>query len=245
MNRRRVVAYTRVSTDAQAVGGVSLATQAARLTAYCDALDFELVSIESDAGVSARTLRRPGLARALSRLEDGSAQALAVTKLDRLTRSVRDLAALVEGYFAGGPVGAELLSVGDSIDTRTASGRLVLNVLVSVAQWEREATAERTREALAEVRAAGGVLGADALGWRRTSALDAQGRRTIETDEREVETIARAHELRARGLSLRAVAGILAAERRPTKRGGKWSAETVRAALARHNCTQRTREPDR
>jgi hypothetical protein len=129
-------------------------------------LELELVAIEADEGVSAKTLRRPGVQRALAALEEGRADALLVTKLDRLTRSVRDLGDLVDRYFADGSRWS-LLSVGDSIDTKTAAGRLVLNVLASVAQWEREATGERTRDALAEVRRQGGTLGGEALGWRR------------------------------------------------------------------------------
>lgn len=230
--RRPVVGYVRVSTEAQA-DGVSLAAQSSKLAAYCEALDLSLVAIETDAGASARTLRRDGLQRALARLEYGSATALAVTKLDRLTRSVRDLAELVERYFARGDLA--LLSVGDSIDTRTAAGRLVLNVLVSVAQWEREATGERTREALAEVRAQGGTLGAAALGWSRTRERDEHGRLRVALVAGEVDALARMVELRAQGLSLRQIASTLASEGRPTKRGGRWSAEQVRVALARHS----------
>jgi hypothetical protein len=77
-------------------------------------------------------------------------------KLDRLTRSVRDLGALLDGYFHDR---FALLSVMDSIDTRTAGGRLVLNVLASVSQWERETIAERTRTALAFKREQGVKLG--------------------------------------------------------------------------------------
>jgi DNA invertase Pin-like site-specific DNA recombinase len=99
-----------------------------------------------DAGESAKTLDRPGLQRALGTLKRGEADALLVVKLDRLTRSVVDLGSLVERYFAPGK--AALLSVGEQIDTRSAAGRLVLNVLASVSQWEREAIAERTATAM-------------------------------------------------------------------------------------------------
>ena len=68
-------------------------------------------------------------------IRSGGASALLVVKLDRLTRSVRDLGELVEGYFAD-PDGPALLSVSEQIDTRTAAGRLVLNVLGAVSQWE-------------------------------------------------------------------------------------------------------------
>jgi DNA invertase Pin-like site-specific DNA recombinase len=63
-------------------------------------------------------------------LRRGEAEALLVAKLDRLTRSVKDLGTLLDKYFADD---FTLLSVADSIDTRTAAGRLVLNVLMSVA----------------------------------------------------------------------------------------------------------------
>jgi DNA invertase Pin-like site-specific DNA recombinase len=69
-----------------------------------------------------------------------------VVKLQRLTRSVRDLGHLVEKYFAPGK--AALLSVSEQIDTRSAGGRPVLNVLASVGQWEREAIGERTATAM-------------------------------------------------------------------------------------------------
>src|SRR6267143_62139 len=73
--------------------------------------------------------------------QQAKAKALLVVKLDRLTRSVADLGRLVERYFAPGK--AALLSVGEQIDTRSAAGRLVLNVLASVSQWEREANSQR------------------------------------------------------------------------------------------------------
>lgn len=79
-------------------------------------------------------------------LRAGQADAILVVKLDRLTRSVRDLGELVERYFATGRWA--LLSVSEQIDTRSAAGRLVLNVLASVAQWERETTGERTSAAM-------------------------------------------------------------------------------------------------
>ncbi len=165
----RVVGYIRVSTEGQADGGVSLDAQRSKLEAYAFACDLDLVTVEVDAGLSAKTMRRPGLQRALESLRRGDAEGLLVAKLDRLTRSVRDLGTLVEDYFSDG---FSLLSVGDSIDTRSAAGRLLLNVLASVSQWEREATGERTREALAHVKAQGVLLGAEgSVGVGRTSAM--------------------------------------------------------------------------
>lgn len=227
----RVVGYIRVSTEGQADGGVSLDAQRAKLTAYCAALDLVLVAVEADAGLSAKSLERPALQRALGMLRDGQADALLVVKLDRLTRSVRDLGTLVEDYFAAGRW--SLLSVADSIDTRSAAGRLVLNVLASVAQWEREATAERTRDALAHLRAEGVQLGGAALGWQHTEAVDAAGRRVVAVVEDEAATVARILALKAEGRSVRAIAEDLAAEGRRTKAGGRWHPTTVQRVIAR------------
>ncbi len=82
----RAVGYIRVSTDKQAEHGVSLEAQHAKLTQYAALYDIELVDIIVDAGVSAKTLDRPGLQRALGMLRKGQASALLVAKLDRLTR---------------------------------------------------------------------------------------------------------------------------------------------------------------
>lgn len=227
----RVIGYVRVSTDQQADGGVSLAAQRAKLAAYCTALDLELVGIEEDAGLSAKTLARPGLQRALGAMRDGRADAILVVKLDRLTRSVRDLGALVEDWFATGRW--TLLSVADSIDTRTAAGRLVLNVLASVGQWEREATGERTRDALAHLRAEGVQLGGAALGWTRTEATDADGRRVVAVVESEARAVARILALRAEGQTFRAIAEALTAEGHAPKRGAAWHANTVKRVCDR------------
>lgn len=226
----RVIAYIRVSTEGQAEGGVSLDAQRAKLEAYCIAMDLELVRVEVDAGVSAKSLDRPGLRRALEALEGGKAEGLLVTKLDRLTRSVRDLGELVERYFT---TRWSLLSVADSIDTRSAAGRLVLNVLASVAQWERETTAERTKEALAHLRAEGVPLGGAALGWQHTADTAPSGRRVIEAVASEAETVARILELRAAGHSLRSIQRALEAEGHRTKAGGRWHATTVSRVIER------------
>src|SRR6266849_3042786 len=155
----KAVGYIRVSTDKQAEHGVSLDAQQAKFAAYAALYDLTLVEVIVDAGVSAKTLDRPGLQRALGMLRKGEAHALLVAKLDRLTRSVKDLGTLVENYFSSDTI--TLLSVADNIDTRTAAGRLVLNVLASVSQWEREAIAERTTEALSHKRSKGEKLGGD------------------------------------------------------------------------------------
>lgn len=226
----RIVAYLRVSTEHQAEGGVSLAAQRAKVEAYATLYELDLVAVVEDAAVSGKTLARPGLDRALAMLEAGEAEGLLVAKLDRLTRSVRDLGSLLDRGFRERWA---LLSVAEQIDTRSAAGRLVLNVLAAVSEWEREAIGERTRDALAHLKAEGVVLGGAALGWERTEERDAEGRRVVRPLADESATVARIRALKAEGLSLREIARRLEAEGHRTKRGGRWHPQTVARVLRR------------
>jgi DNA invertase Pin-like site-specific DNA recombinase len=209
----KAVGYVRVSTEKQRDHGISLEAQKAKLEAYVVLYELELVDIIVDAGVSAKTLDRPGLQRTLGMLRQGTANALLVVKLDRLTRSVKDLGSLVEDYFSSDKI--TLLSVADAIDTRTAAGRLVLNVLGSVAQWERETIGERTAEALAHKRAQGRKTGGDVPygytveGDGKTLVVDA-------TEQGLVEVIRGA---RQRGQSQRAIVVELAQRGLTTRKG--------------------------
>jgi site-specific DNA recombinase len=225
MSRTRTVAYLRVSTDKQADRGVSLDAQRAKVAAYAELYDLELVDVVVDAGASAKTLDRPGLERALTMLRRGEAEALLVVKLDRLTRSVRDLGELVERHFAPGK--AALLSVGEQIDTRSAAGRLVLNVLASVSQWEREAIGERTAAAMQHKAACGEFTGGEAPYGHR---VDPDGR--LAPVEAEQNVIAEARRLRASGLSLRNVARELDASGLRSRTGRAFAPAQVARMVA-------------
>jgi len=225
MTRTRTVAYLRVSTDKQADLGVSLDAQRAKVAAYAALYDLDLVDVAVDAGASAKSLDRPALAGALDRLARGEADALLVVKLDRLTRSVSDLGELVDRCTRQGWA---LLSVSENIDTRTAAGRLVLNVLASVAQWEREAIGERTAAALAFKASQGEFCGGEApYGWR----LAADGVHLSPHPEEQA-ALALAGELRAAGLSLAKVGERLAERGYLPRNGRRWHSQTVKNLLA-------------
>lgn len=224
----RVVLYARVSTADQSDNGVSLDAQQAKMTAYASLYDLEVVETIVDAGESAKTLDRSGLQRALGLLRAGKADGMVVVKLDRLTRSVADWQLLIDDYF-GEKSGKQLFSVADSIDTRTAAGRLVLNVLLSVAQWERETTGERTREALRHKirnreRCGKVRFGFDLAGDGKTLIPNAAEQRAIDLIS----------ELRSAGRTLRQIAAELTARHVPTKEGGTaWAHTAVGRILKR------------
>ncbi len=229
-SKTRVQGYVRVSSDQQSEEGVSLAAQRARLEQFCLLYDLELIGVIEDAGFSGKSLQRPGLQSALSALTEDRADGLLVAKMDRLTRSVRDLGLLLDGYFKQDYA---LLSVGEQLDTRSAAGRLVLYILAVVSAWEVDACAERTRAALAHLRTEGVRLGGEAIGWRRTGERDADGRLVVEELPEERAIVDRIVELRAEGASLREIARILENDGVPTKRGGRWSHRTVAAVIRR------------
>jgi len=150
-SKRKAVGYIRVSTTEQATEGVSLEAQETRVRAFCEAKQWELIKVYSDKGESGKSLDRPGIRSLINDLKANGVDVVVIVKLDRLTRSVRDLGSLIEDLFAG----VSLASVEESLDSTTANGRMVMNLLGTVAQWEREIIGERTANALRFKRSKG------------------------------------------------------------------------------------------
>jgi DNA invertase Pin-like site-specific DNA recombinase len=201
-----------VSTEEQATDGCSLDAQIEKLKAYAALYGIELVDILVEAGVSAKTLDRPELEKALERLDRGEADGILIPKLDRLSRSVGDWDYLIKNYF-GEKAGFQLWSVADAIDTRTAAGRMVLNILMSVAQWERETTSERTRDTLQSKKARGEKTGGEIpFGYTVGEPTIGAGGKLIKTlkpcpvEQAILETI---RQLRDSGMTLQGIAAEL------------------------------------
>ena len=232
----RLVGYCRVSTEEQAREGVSLDAQRERLAAYATALGHELVAVEVDAGISGKVKpeQRPGLARALKMVRSGDADGLVVLKLDRLSRTTRDVLELVEET---GKKGWRLLSVSDQLDTATATGRFTVTILAGLAQMEREQGGERTRFALDAIAQEGrGRSRFTPYGWRSTdgSAEVRKGDRSALVPHADEQTaLGRIIRQRKQGKGARKIAAAL--ERQgPNPRSGKaWTPESVAAILRR------------
>ena len=220
----RAIGYVRVSTEKQAGTGVSIEAQTARIQAMATVQDVPLSEVIADAGESATSLNRPGIARLLALVEARAVQTVIVAKLDRLTRSVGNLADLLDRFERKG---VALVSVSESLDTGTAAGRLVLNVMMSVAQWEREAIGERTREAMRHKKANGQRVGTVAFGFQL-----AEDGRTLEPNATEQRTLGVLRECRAAGFTLRQIASELNRQGYRTRRGSDWRHEYVARLLA-------------
>ena len=201
----RVVAYLRVSTSEQAESGLSLDSQLAVIQREAEHRGWALVGDERDVESGKSTKRRDGLARALELCRTRKADAIAVTKLDRLSRSVSDFAQLVEQSRREG-WGIIALDVG--IDMTTPNGEMLAGILAVLGQWERRLVSERTKTALATKRARGERLGA---------------KRVVPDDVRRL-----IREARMQGMTYRAICDMLTSEGVPTGRGGRWHPQTVK-----------------
>lgn len=226
----KAIGYVRVSTDQQADRGVSLEAQAEKIRAMAVVQDVNLAEIITDAGESAKSLDRPGMARLLSLVDGGKVDVVVIAKLDRLTRSVKDLAELLERFNRRG---VSLVSVADALDTRSASGRLVINIMVSVSQWEREAIGERTCDALRHKRANGERVGNIAYGFRLAADVV-----HVEAEPGEQAVLAEIHRLRSEGRSMRGIAAELNLLGYRTRRGTDWRLESVARILSPSACRQ-------
>jgi DNA invertase Pin-like site-specific DNA recombinase len=164
-------------------------------------------------------------------LSEDKADAIVVLKLDRLTRSVKDLGYLGDTYFREG-LPFYLLAVCDAIDTRSAGGKLILNVLMSVAQWEREAISERTPEAMAELKRQGVSIGGAPYGWRYSQEVDSAGRRYLVEVPEEQAGIRRICELYEADVFMRDICRMLDDKGVPA-RGVKWHKFTLYRVLKR------------
>jgi DNA invertase Pin-like site-specific DNA recombinase len=215
----QAIGYARVSTDKQAERGVSLEAQTEKIRAMALVHDAELTDIIVDGGESAKSLNRPGMQRLLALVDSGEVKTVIVAKLDRLTRSVKDLCELLDRFERRG---VALVSVAEALDTGSAAGRLVLNIMTAVSQWEREAIGERTRDALGHKRNQRERVGNIAFGYR----LAPDGVH-VEPDAVEQAAIGTIRKLRASGRTLRQIAADLNEEGRRTRRGSEWRLESV------------------
>src|SRR5256884_2814727 len=148
-----ILGYARVSTDDQ-----DLAGQKRRLEAAGAFRVFEDV-------ISGKTFDRPGLTDLLDHVRPGDT--LAVVRLDRLGRSLRELLDVVETLKKRG---VALLSLEEKIDTSSAAGELVFHVFGAIAQFERRLIAERTRDGMANARAKGSRPGRPPLNQEKLEA---------------------------------------------------------------------------
>ena len=135
--------YVRVSTDEQAQEGFSIRAQIDKLKTYALLKDWEIFDIYADEGISGKNIvDRPAINRLIDDINDGKVNNVLVFKVDRLTRSTKNLLELVELFEAKD---CAFNSLTESIDTQTPSGRMFLKIIGIFAEFERENLASRLK----------------------------------------------------------------------------------------------------
>ncbi|MGN7187259.1 recombinase family protein [Microbacterium enclense] len=207
-----MIGYLRVSTDEQSASGLGLDAQRETIQRYAERHGWDIVWYE-DAGFSGKDQNRPALQEALARLwpKKRDVDGIVVAKLDRLSRSVHDFSGLLKQATARR---WSVVAIDLGVDTTTAAGELVANVMMSVAQWERRVIGARTSDAMQAAKHSGKHVG------RVAAPLpDATAERMLA--------------LHAEGLSPNRIATALNDEGVTTAHGSRWYTSTVTAALAR------------
>ena len=143
MDNEKVVAglYPRVSTEDQSRYGHSLDEQEDKLKKLCDFKEYEIYKIYREEGVSAKNMNRPKFQEMIKDMKDGKINKIIVYKLDRLTRSIKDLENICSMLEENK---CSLESVAEEINTDTANGKFFIRMLTILAQLEIERTSERT-----------------------------------------------------------------------------------------------------
>ncbi len=236
----RLIGYARASPEDAARNGPSLISQRQRIRAYARAQQWDLLRIESDAAVSGHAPpgERPALARALDAVRSGAAGGIAVVALDRLSRNAIETLLLIE---RSKQEGWRLVAFDQALDTGTATGALVAEVMVEVAGMYRDQIRERTRSALDQVAREGRARSRlTPYGWRT-----GRGRTRVERGDRgklrphaeEQKTLQRMLRLRSEGTGPQSIAEQLNAAGRRRREGRPWTRQTVWRTLER--CAQR------
>jgi DNA invertase Pin-like site-specific DNA recombinase len=203
-----VIGYRRVSTQEQASNGHGLDAQRDAIAEHAQRKGWTVEWIEDEGATGGKI--NPGLRRALDLLRTKQADALVVSKMDRLARSVLNAADIMR---AAQDQGWSIVVLDLGMDLSTPSGKAMYNMLATFAELERDMISSRTKDGLAAARAKGKKIG-------RPSAMPTDVRRRIVRD-------------REAGASFAAIAhqltqdGVLSPTGRPT-----WSESVVRRAYA-------------
>ncbi len=220
------VAYVRVSTQEQALEGVSLAAQEERIKAYCSLAGLTLAEVVKEAGVSAGIplADRPGGQTVLEAVKTKRVQHIIALKLDRLFRDAIDALTMTRDWDKTG-ISLHLVDMGgQALNTSSAMGRFFLSMMASFAELEKNLIGERTTMAMQHKKAMRQVYSPTPFGFERVG-------NDLRINEQEIAIILQVKVWRESGWSLGKIAKELNQRGVPTKQGKRWYASTIRYLL--------------
>ena len=217
----RAAIYTRVSTEDQAKEGFSLDAQLEKLRSYCKARDWGIAGEYIDDGYSGRYVKRPAYNRMMEEINKWDA--MLVIKMDRIHRNSKNFMMMME-YLKKEE--KEFVSMTESLDTSTAMGRFVMDIIQRIAQLESEQIGERVYVGMEQkAKTNGGVLGFNIpYGYNYSN-----GKLTIKHNESE--NVKNIFQNYLNGLSMKKIAQELNLKSIPTKLNKVWGIQTVSLIL--------------
>ncbi len=221
----KAVLYTRVSTEDQAKEGFSLDSQIERLRSYCQAREWKIYREFVDDGYSGRDTKRPGYQTLMEEMD--SWDVLLVLKMDRIHRNSRNFMEMMDQLKKHGK---EFVSMTESLDTSTAMGRFVVDIIQRIAQLESEQIGERVYAGMHQkANTPTDRLGNERspyLGFNHPYGYDyLDGKLLVNPEEAEI--VKEIFSKYIIGRSMGEIAKYLNRVRAPTKKGGKWDKRTV------------------
>jgi site-specific DNA recombinase len=221
----KLIGYVRVSSEGQA-DNTSLEDQQEKITAYCVALNHELVRLYQDVQSGGKSDNRKGLQTAMADMLNGKADGLIVLKLDRLGRRASDVLTLIDKELQ--PNNKALIVIDMNMDTSTATGKLVLTMLAGVAEFEKSQINERTKNG----KKARAKTSDYANGGAPKFGHKADNKNLVIDDKEQqiIDVIRRHHKS---GKSQRQIAEYLNKQGILSKQGKEWSGTTVGRVLTR------------
>lgn len=222
---KRAVGYVRVSTEEQAKGGVSLDMQQAKIRAYANLEEMELIDIVADEGISGCSISiRPGVQRVLKMVREKQVGAVIIYKLDRLARNTVEALEMAQLMYRKG-IG--LHSITEKLDTRSALGKFFFTLLASLAEMERGIISERISAAMERKREKGEALNNNpAYGYR---IVDSR----VVPDLEEQQVIHRIRSLRTDGYTIHGIINVLCSEGKFNRKARPFGKTQVHAIIQR------------
>lgn len=229
---KRVAIYCRVSTVEQAEEGYSIDEQNLKIREYCEREGHEIYNLYEDRGISGKNItNRPGIKQLLQDATENKFDLVIVWKLNRISRKLLDILNIVELLNKHNIV---FRSLTENFETETPSGKLQLNIMGAIGEFERETIAENVKMGLLARAKEGRWNGGVVLGYDLVELPNDGNKRKntrLEINEKEANTVRRIFELYSQGHGYKAVVNRVNKEGHKTKRNGSFAVSTVKEIL--------------
>lgn len=229
---KRVAIYCRVSTIEQAEEGYSIDEQQLKLRQHCEFKDDLVVELYEDRGISGKNISgRPGLKKLLDDASKNKFDLVLVWKLNRISRNLYDILKIVDLLDKNN---IAFRSLSESFETETPQGRLQLNIIGAIGEFERETISENVKLGMSARAREGKWNGGKVLGYDIVE-IPSEGKKRKNTklviNETEATTIRRIFELYSKGNGYKAVVNTINKEGHRSKRGNAFATATVKEIL--------------